>query len=144
MTTHQEDGREIQHYVSSRQGEPSERHDTHFRDLHIDHHALLAVTVRQPATQHREEDERRREDGRHQGDHPILRASPSGSGGTGHEDQDDQLLERIVAERVLELRPHQAPEATLPAGCRENRGWGHPPSQAQRSAFTNLLEARAA
>jgi hypothetical protein len=113
MAPHQEDRRELQRGPAPGQGERREQHDADLREFHVADDQRLAEAVGQPPPEHREQDERRGEQGAGQS-HPSIALLHRQR--TPKDEQDDQVLQRIIAEGGLELRRHQAPEATAPAG----------------------------
>jgi hypothetical protein len=88
-----------------------DRHHTNFHQLRADHNAALAVTVREIASGHREENKRQRKQRAHHQHQKVALALRKIH---CHDDVNDEEFNRVVVERVLKLRNDQRPKSALP------------------------------
>ncbi len=115
LRARQEDGRHFEVDILPAQSGNGKGHDRYFEKLGPDRDRALAVTIRQKAACHREEDERQREQSADDQHEPI---AVSLLHGHPKNQEHDQVLQAVFVERALKLRDHQRPEAVPPARLR--------------------------
>ena len=110
-----------------------QQHHEHFKSFDTDGNRPLAETIRQETARHGKHNERQREQRADQLADLVL----FGERHVHADDhEDDEIFQDVVAERALELRDDERPEAALPSFRRDGGVWFHKGRRVARAAVS--------